>query len=186
MSEPPDSMLITVTSALCGKVPVDMENDANLHTVHERTVSVATDALPLACEDSDNVGMQIGKIIRTLRQEQGLTLEELALRIGSDAGNLSRVERGKQRYTPEMLQAIAEALKTPVSYLFIRAEQKLAAYQAPGRKAHEHLRGTGPNEFFLSLRRVLSQLDADQQKLVIEFARMLSRQNKSDKSGPEV
>lgn len=157
-----------------------MTNKDNLHSMHERTLSVATDALRLSHPDSDNDGMQIGKVIRTLRQEQGLTLEELALRIGSDAGNLSRVERGKQRYTPEMLQAIADALKTPVSNLFFRAEQKLAPYEVPGKKQPEISR-PADNDAFLSLRRVFANLDPEKQKLVVEFARMLSRQTKLDK-----
>ena len=158
-----------------------MPDKENLHTMHERTLSVASGALRLSSLDSDNDAMQIGKVIRTMRQEQGLTLEELALRIGSDAGNLSRVERGKQRYTPEMLQAIADALKTPVSNLFFRAEQKVAAYEVSGRKPAEPVRPTPENDVFLSLRRVLSNLDPEKQKLVVEFARMLSRQNKSPK-----
>ena len=153
-----------------------MNDDPNLQGKHERTVSVAGSALRDLDPDSDNDGMQIGKVIRILRQEQGLTLEELALRIGSDAGNLSRVERGKQRYTPEMLQAIADALKTPVSNLFIRAEQKLATYEHADKKA-EPPRAT-ESEFFPSLRRAVVGLDEEQQKLVLEFARMLSRQSK--------
>ena len=127
--------------------------------------------------------MQIGKVIRILRQEQGLTLEELALRIGSDAGNLSRVERGKQRYTPEMLQAIADALKTPVSSLFIRAEQKIAAYEVQGKTQEDAPRPPNESDVLMSLRRVLSNLDAEKQKLLLEFARMLSRQTKSAKPG---
>ena len=160
-----------------------MSEALNLHTIHERTLPVASDALHPPHLDSDNAGMQIGKVIRILRQEQGLTLEELALRIGSDAGNLSRVERGKQRYTPEMLQAIADALKTPVSSLFIRAEQKLAAYEVQGKTQEDAPRPPNESDVLMSLRRVLSNLDAEKQKLLLEFARMLSRQTKSAKPG---
>lgn len=162
-----------------------MTEDLNLHTIHERTLPVASDALRPPHLDSDNDGMQIGKVIRTLRQEQGLTLEELALRIGSDAGNLSRVERGKQRYTPEMLQAIADALKTQVSVLFICAEQKLAAYDVQGKPQVDAPRPSDESDIVMALRRVLANLDTDKQKLVVEFARMLSRQSKPAKLGEQ-
>ena len=162
-----------------------MSEDLNLHTIHERTLPVASDALRPPHPDSDNDGMQIGKVIRTLRQEQGLTLEELALRIGSDAGNLSRVERGKQRYTPEMLQAIADALKTPVSSLFIRAEQKLAAYDVQGKPQEDAPRPSDEPDLSVLLRRAFTHLDPEKQKLVVEFARMLSRQSKTAKAGEE-
>ncbi len=158
-----------------------MRDDKDLHSVHERTLIVASGALRQLHSDSDNDEMQIGKVIRLIRQEQGFTLEELALRIGSDAGNLSRVERGKQRYTPEMLQAIADALKTPVSNLFYRAEQKLASYDATGKSPNEPSRPSAESDVFLSLRRSLGLLDPEKQKLVVEFARMLARQSKVGK-----
>lgn len=158
-----------------------MVADTNLQFKHERTLSLAGDALRDLDPHLDNDAMQIGKVIRTLRQEQGLTLEELALRIGSDAGNLSRVERGKQRYTPELLQAIADALNTPVSHLFIRAEQKLAPYQAGGKKPEA--KAAADSGFFPALRRAAANLDTEQQNLVLEFARMLSRQGRNTKPG---
>jgi transcriptional regulator with XRE-family HTH domain len=165
------------------RISVTMVSPQNLQNEQERTGTLAGGALRLAGQDSDNRAMEIGNVIRTLRQERGLTLEELALRIGSDAGNLSRVERGKQRYTPEMLQAIADALKTPISNLFFRAEQTLAAYGSQSKK--EYLRGGPDSQLFISLRGVVSHLDADNQKLVLEFAKMLSRQTKPEKGGSE-
>lgn len=41
--------------------------------------------------------MQIGQVIRVLRTERGATLESLAFEAGTDASNLSRIERGVQR-----------------------------------------------------------------------------------------
>lgn len=155
--------------------------DSNLQTKQERTGLVARSALRAMACDSDNDRMQVGKVIRCLRQEQGLTLEELALRIGSDAGNLSRIERGKQRYTPEMLQAIADALNTPISHLFMRAEQNVAPYgPADGRAEQGGEVASADN--FLALRKALAGLDAGNQQLVLEFARMLSRQSRGRKA----
>ena len=44
----------------------------------------------------ENSKMDIGKNIRARRKEMKMTLEQLALEIGSDTGNLSRIERGQQ------------------------------------------------------------------------------------------
>ncbi len=41
--------------------------------------------------------MNIGKVIRALRTERGDSLETLAFEVGTDASNLSRIERGLQQ-----------------------------------------------------------------------------------------
>jgi transcriptional regulator with XRE-family HTH domain len=64
----------------------------------------------------------IGWAIRRVRKAQHLTLENLAIAIGSDAGNLSRVERGTQEVTEDALVAIATELKVSVSDLWRLAE----------------------------------------------------------------
>ena len=67
--------------------------------------------------------MKIGDAIRTVRQEQGATLEKIALAAGTDAANLSRIERGTQGFTPEMIGRISKPLTLPVSALYSRVEQ---------------------------------------------------------------
>lgn len=62
--------------------------------------------------------MTVGTNIRALRKEKHLTLNQLAAEIGSDVGNLSRVERDMQGYTDAMLKKIADALGVPVAALF--------------------------------------------------------------------
>jgi SOS-response transcriptional repressor LexA len=47
-----------------------------------------------------------------------MTLEELALAVGSDTGNLSRIERGKQGFSEELLRALAAALQVAPSEFF--------------------------------------------------------------------
>lgn len=54
--------------------------------------------------------MDIGQNIRSRRKELKMTLEQLALEIGSDTGNLSRIERGVQSITTEKIEIIAKAL----------------------------------------------------------------------------
>lgn len=68
--------------------------------------------------------MQIGKVIRALRNERGLSLESLAFDAGTDASNLSRVERGVQQPTEEGLLAIAKALGTSLAAMYAMTEGK--------------------------------------------------------------
>lgn len=66
--------------------------------------------------------MKIGQVIRKHRRAMGQTLESLAALAGTDAANLSRVERGLQNYTPDGIAALAEALQTTVAALIAEAE----------------------------------------------------------------
>lgn len=59
--------------------------------------------------------MEIGSAIRKARKARKWTLEELAGRIGTDTGNLSRLERGLQGASQELLVNICAALGLPLS-----------------------------------------------------------------------
>lgn len=54
--------------------------------------------------------MDIGKAIRAARKRKDLTLEKLALLVDTDSGNLSRLERGKQGASQELLTKILTVL----------------------------------------------------------------------------
>lgn len=89
--------------------------------------------------------MTIGKVIRTLRKKKGLTIEQLATMVGSDVGNISRLERDKQGYSDALLQRIAAALEVHVSRIFIPDEDPDGALVAgddqAAKTAHaNHLR----------------------------------------------
>lgn len=58
--------------------------------------------------------------IRAWRQHRGLSLERLADRIQRTHATLSRIERGLNPYTQDVLEAIAEALGTDVPSLLVR------------------------------------------------------------------
>jgi SOS-response transcriptional repressor LexA len=62
--------------------------------------------------------MTVGPTIRALRQARGMTILDLATAIGSDVGNVSRLERDKQGYTQDTLERIARALGVKISDLF--------------------------------------------------------------------
>jgi phage repressor protein C with HTH and peptisase S24 domain len=62
--------------------------------------------------------MTVGAQIRKLRKERNMTIQDLADAIDWDVGNLSRLERGKQGYTPDKLSRIANAFGVPIKTLF--------------------------------------------------------------------
>lgn len=51
-----------------------------------------------------------------------MTILELATAVGSDVGNISRLERGKQGYSEAILVKIADVLKVQVADLFTQEE----------------------------------------------------------------
>ena len=58
----------------------------------------------------ENCLMDIGKVIRDARKAKGWTLDELSHRVETDSGNLSRLERGKQFASKELLGRIMNVL----------------------------------------------------------------------------
>ena len=86
----------------------------------------AQDALRGTQPGRDNFAMNVGDNIRRLRKARGWTILELANRIDSDVGNISRLERGKQGYSDEMLRKIAHALGCAVADLFAGTQSNVA------------------------------------------------------------
>jgi transcriptional regulator with XRE-family HTH domain len=60
----------------------------------------------------------VGRDIRALRKSRGLTLAELALRIGRSIGWMSQAERGRSALSINDLRRIAGALDAPISWFF--------------------------------------------------------------------
>ncbi|MEW6353448.1 MAG: helix-turn-helix transcriptional regulator [Pseudomonadota bacterium] len=65
---------------------------------------------------------ELGAVLRRLRLERGWTLMDVAHAVDSDAGNISRLERGQQGYSPEMLGALADLFGVHLWELFKEAE----------------------------------------------------------------
>ncbi|MDX7991030.1 helix-turn-helix domain-containing protein [Xenorhabdus littoralis] len=63
-----------------------------------------------------HVSMLVGKRIQIKRREIGVTVAELADRIGVSHQQLSRYERGTNRISLEHLVSISIALKTPADW----------------------------------------------------------------------
>ncbi|MCR4297732.1 MAG: helix-turn-helix domain-containing protein [Gallionella sp.] len=117
--------------------------------------------------------MNIGKIIRAVRKKRGETLEQLAFAIKSDPSNLSRIERGVQQPSPESLRMIATALETTVSALHAAAEgTESLTQEAP------ELLGANESDYTdeaIQLRQHFRALSADNQRALLEIAKVLNR-----------
>lgn len=96
-----------------------------LHDKQNGGQAIAVGALnPLQKKRQMAAEMHPGPTIKALRRRRGLTLEQLCIAIEPhlgkpvNTGNLSRLERGSQGYSNELIQAIARALDVPVAALF--------------------------------------------------------------------
>jgi transcriptional regulator with XRE-family HTH domain len=58
--------------------------------------------------------------IRAWRKHRGLTLENLAERIGTTHASLSRIERGEQPYNQDLLDLLADELRCEPADLIAR------------------------------------------------------------------
>lgn len=65
----------------------------------------------------------IGRTIRSLRLETGMTQEELALEMSIDAGEISRLETGKRNPTWESMKRLAKGLGIPCREMAAAAEK---------------------------------------------------------------
>jgi len=71
----------------------------------------------------------LGEAIRQLREAQGLTIEALADRAGTDLTQLGGVERGTRNCTYEYLLRLANSLGTSVGEITTRADQIVTSEQ---------------------------------------------------------
>jgi transcriptional regulator with XRE-family HTH domain len=60
----------------------------------------------------------IGRELRALRQQQGLTVADLAQKAGLSGGMLSKIENGQASPSLTTLQALAQALQVPLTAFF--------------------------------------------------------------------
>lgn len=69
--------------------------------------------------DTDFIFQEIGKNIKKLREEKGLTQEELAFLIDSARNYVGCIERGEKHPSIKTLYKIAIALDTKISKILI-------------------------------------------------------------------
>lgn len=90
----------------------------------------------------------VGENIRRIRQERGLTQEELALMSGLSQGYINQLESGKRKFTQKTLTVIAEVLNLPL-YVFFKEEGK---EQKILEKAETYIRKPEVREVFKVLK----------------------------------
>ncbi|OVZ60561.1 hypothetical protein CDO44_07465 [Pigmentiphaga sp. NML080357] len=123
--------------------------------------------------------MDIGSAIRQTRERLGLKLEAIAMEVGTDAGNLSRIETGKQKPSIGRLENIARAMNVGVTDLYALVENvQVVRGGAELRDGDELPYG----DDLRLLRRNFSSLDASHRKLAIEFVKLLNRMQREDKA----
>ena len=86
---------------------------------------------------------EIGEVLREFRQNQGLTLRQVANRANVALGYLSEVERGQKEVSSEILLAVSDGLNTPLSKILIEVSQRIAETE------HLYIPDTVPAEFLV-------------------------------------
>jgi transcriptional regulator with XRE-family HTH domain len=85
---------------------------------------------------------RIGADLRSLRKMRGLTLSDLATKIGKSSGWLSQLERGKSRAEAADLPRLAAALRVPASLLMPEApdtpQEAGVIVRADARRSYGH------------------------------------------------
>lgn len=118
---------------------------------------------------SHNPVMQIGDVLKLRRESRMETLEDVAFRAGTDASNLSRIERGLQQPSLSLLDGLAAALQTRVSDIYLALE---ASRNTPASKVVE------PEPWVADLQRLqrhVRELDEDKRALLVDMAKLLKR-----------
>lgn len=77
----------------------------------------------------------IGDVLRGERTSQGRTLREVSDSARVSLGYLSEVERGRKEPSSELLNAICDALRVPLSQVLIDAGERMAGEERVTRSA---------------------------------------------------
>ncbi|MEK7946863.1 helix-turn-helix transcriptional regulator [Pigmentiphaga sp. YJ18] len=125
--------------------------------------------------------MDIGSAIRYTREKLGLKLEAVAMEVGTDAGNLSRIETGKQKPSIVRLENIARAMNVGVTDLYALVENVRVLPATSELRDGDELPYADDTR---ALRRSFATLDARSRRLVIEFAKLLNRVEKEEQANP--
>ncbi len=67
---------------------------------------------------NDNISHRFGEIIRTVRERRGITLKQVAGRIGVSESLVSQIERNKVSPSVDTLISLADVLEIDLEYLF--------------------------------------------------------------------
>ncbi len=118
--------------------------------------------------------MHIGQVIRAIREARKATLEEIAFAANTNASNLSRIERGQQGYSPEVLERIALALGVTVAELHVQAETAVSTGVKPDPGKKSQLSAGAFNVKYAAL-------TSEHRELTDEFVALLLRRQRAAK-----
>ena len=65
--------------------------------------------------------------IKTIRIKRGQTLAEVARAVGTDAGNMSRIENGKQRASADLAEKLAKHFGYEITEIQILYPERFAS-----------------------------------------------------------
>ncbi|MFA7268474.1 MAG: helix-turn-helix transcriptional regulator [Sterolibacterium sp.] len=114
--------------------------------------------------------MDICQVIRSFRESQNLSAEQLALSLGVETSTITRAERGERRLSTDLLERIAAALKIGVTDLYAIVEGREVV---PANGSEDQ--STEVGEALVVLRRLLLDLNPDQRTLIVELAKTVAR-----------
>ena len=104
--------------------------------------------------------VEIGNNIRTIRSQQGLSLEELSGRCGIDPAPLSKLERGESNATIQTLERVAKGLGVSLVELVDIREYRT-----------DHM----DEYLWTDLQRHIGRLTPQQQSDILTFIRMVAK-----------
>ena len=113
--------------------------------------------------------MDICQVIRSFRESQNLTAEQLALSLGVETSTITRAERGERRLSTALVEQIAAALNTCVTDLYAMAEGREVV---KGNRRHGH--SDDVEEALLTMRQILLKLTPEQRLLVLDLAKTVA------------
>lgn len=116
--------------------------------------------------------MHIGAAIRQVRETFRLKIEMVAADAGFDAGNLSRIETGRQNPSVPRLEAIARAMDVTVADLYSLVERP-RWWVPKGKVLQEHPVGYAGD--WARLQRHFQHLDERHRRLALEMIEALER-----------
>jgi transcriptional regulator with XRE-family HTH domain len=111
--------------------------------------------------------------IKQLRLARGATQEDVALEAGTNAGNLSRIERCQQQPALELVEKIAAALGMTVADLYAYTAAQLPKAKK-GKVKFKDSSEENSNAAIL-FRRCFQQLNPENKHLAVEFVKLLNR-----------
>lgn len=88
---------------------------------------LAQDPHRVRVEKERNLEVAIGKEVKALRQNRGITVKEMAEQTGLSIGMLSKIENGMTSPSLTTLQLLAHGLGVPLTKFFHRFEEKREA-----------------------------------------------------------